>query len=134
MTEVFTSFEEGLADDVTSLSHQIEIESEDSPEGLDLVGVAEVQEVGDDDVSDSLDVDPSSGIIYGEELIVSSEDVPQSEEIVGSETLGSVYDSIPVPASSSPSRCLFHQHFTCNFSYKSVLTSFSPITVWICNL
>jgi len=105
VTEVFTSFEEGLADDVTSLSHQIEIESEDSPEGLDLVGVAEVQEVGDDDVSDSLDVDPSSGIIYGEELIVSSEDVPQSEEIVGSETLGSVYDSIPVPASSSPSRC-----------------------------
>jgi hypothetical protein len=97
VTEVFTSFEEGLPGcDVTSLA-QIEIESDDSPEGLDL-GVASVQDVGDD-----LDVDHGSGIIYGEELIVSSEDVPQSEEIVGSESLGCVYDSIPVP-SSSPSR------------------------------
>ena len=98
VTEVFTSFEEGLPGcDVTSLA-QIEIESDDSPEGLGL-GVASVQEV----TVDPLDDDPSSGIMYGEELIVSSEDVPQSEEIVGSEALGSVYDSIPVP-SSSPSR------------------------------
>ncbi len=98
MTEVFTSFEEGLPGcDVTSLT-QIEIESDDSPGGLGL-GVSNVQEVADD----ALDVDHGSGIIYGEEMIVSSEDVPQSEEIVGSESLGSVYDSIPVP-SSSPSR------------------------------
>ena len=98
VTEVFTSFEEGLPGcDVTSLA-QIEIDSDTSPEGLDL-GVASVQEVADD----ALDVDHSSGIIYGEEMIVSSEDVPQSEEIVGSESLASVYDSVPVP-SSSPSR------------------------------
>ena len=101
VTEVFTSFEEGLPGcDVPALT-QIEIESDHSTEGLGL-GVASVQEVGvGDDVSDPLDDDPVSGIIYGEEMIVSSEDV--KEEIVGSETLHSVYDSIAVP-SSSPSR------------------------------
>lgn len=35
-------------------------------------------------------------IIYGEELIVTTEDVPQSEEIVGGVD-DSIYDSIPVP-------------------------------------
>lgn len=89
VSEVFTSFEEGLSD-VTELA-QIRIESEDSPEGLDLGSVEEVGE------------GLESGIIYGEELIVSS-DVPQSEEIVGSDTLGSVYDSLSVPHSGSPSR------------------------------
>jgi hypothetical protein len=96
VNDVFTSFEDGLPGcDVSSLA-QIGIDSDDSPEGLDL-GVASVQEVAEDPL------DHGSSLIYGEELIVSSEDVPQSEEIVGSESLGSVYDSIPVP-SSSPSR------------------------------
>ena len=41
-------------------------------------------------------------IIYGDELIVSSEDVPQSEEIVGSDSdpyVGALY--VPVPSSNS---------------------------------
>merc|ERR1712158_211809 len=39
-------------------------------------------------------------IIYGDELIVTSEDVPQSEEIVGndSDPYVGIYDSVPVPA------------------------------------
>merc|ERR1711868_182019 len=40
-------------------------------------------------------------IIYGDELIVSSEDVPQSEEIVGSDADPYVGLYVPVPASNS---------------------------------
>merc|ERR1719270_2655104 len=40
-------------------------------------------------------------IIYGDELIVSSEDVPQSEEIVGSDSDPYVGLYVPVPASNS---------------------------------
>jgi len=44
-----------------------------------------------------------SQVIYGDELIVTSEDVPQSEEIVGGavsdDPLVGIYDSVPVPTS-----------------------------------
>ena len=40
-------------------------------------------------------------IIYGDELIVSSEDVPQSEEIVGSDSDPYVGLYVPVPSSNS---------------------------------
>ena len=42
-------------------------------------------------------------IIYGDELIVTSEDVPQSEEIVGndSDPYVGIYDSVPVPVPNS---------------------------------
>ena len=48
-------------------------------------------------------------IIYGDQLIVTSEDVPQSEEIVGGgcvvseDPLAGLYDSVPVPAALQPS-------------------------------
>jgi hypothetical protein len=83
-------------EDMTALA-EIEIDSNESSSGLDLC-VGAVQEV-----SDSLSVDPGASI-YGEEMIVNSEDVPQSEEIIGADALGSVYDTIPVPSSVSPPR------------------------------
>ena len=62
--------------------------------GLDMP-VECVQEV----VTDSTFPMCDSQIIYGDELIVSSEDVPQSEEIVGNvdDHLVGLYDGVPVP-------------------------------------
>ena len=60
-------------------------------------------------------LDDPSRLIYGEELIaVSSEDVPQSEEIIGAgsrpDDLHDTYDSIPVSVPSAASSFNFSNH------------------------
>lgn len=92
VSEVFTSFEDGLNG------------GEDDPRTLAAIEIGEGDE--DEDVvvkphHPLVDPEDPVRIMYGEELIVTSEDVPQSEEIVGGsvtdDPLSAVYDTVPVP-------------------------------------
>ena len=77
---------------VESDMHHIEIHSEQLEMPVECV-----QEVVTDSGLHLVD----SQVIYGDELIVTSEDVPQSEEIVGGavndDPIVGLYDSVPVP-------------------------------------
>merc|ERR1711923_678030 len=86
VTEVFGYSEEIVGDDMIGISNDT----------LDMP-VECVQEV----VTDSNFHLGDHQIIYGDELIVTSEDVPQSEEIVGSDSDPYVGLYVPVPASNS---------------------------------
>merc|ERR1712242_490807 len=86
VTEVLGYSEEIVSDDMIEINN----------DSLDMP-VECVQEV----VTDSNFHFGDHQIIYGDELIVSSEDVPQSEEIVGSDSDPYVGLYVPVPASNS---------------------------------
>ena len=86
VTEVLGYSEEIVSDDMIEINNDT----------LDMP-VECVQEV----VTDSNFHFGDHQIIYGDELIVSSEDVPQSEEIVGSDSDPYVGLYVPVPASNS---------------------------------
>jgi len=86
VTEVLGYSEEIVSDDMIEINNDT----------LDMP-VECVQEV----VTDSNFHFGDHQIIYGDELIVSSEDVPQSEEIVGSDADPYVGLYVPVPASNS---------------------------------
>lgn len=88
VTEVLGYSEEIVGDDMIEINNDT----------LDMP-VECVQEV----VTDSNFHFGDHQIIYGDELIVTSEDVPQSEEIVDndSDPYVGLYESVPVPASTS---------------------------------
>merc|ERR1711923_415883 len=88
VTEVLGYSEEIVGDDMIGISN----------DSLDMP-VECVQEV----VTDSNFHLGDHQIIYGDELIVTSEDVPGSEEIVGndSDPYVGIYDSVPVPVPNS---------------------------------
>ena len=88
VTEVLGYSEEIVSDDMIEISNDT----------LDMP-VECVQEV----VTDSNFHFGDHQIIYGDELIVTSEDVPQSEEIVGSDTdpYVGLYESVPIPVPTS---------------------------------
>jgi len=88
VTEVLGYSEEIVSDDMIEISNDT----------LDMP-VECVQEV----VTDSNFHLGDHQIIYGDELIVTSEDVPQSEEIVGSDTdpYVGLYESVPIPVPTS---------------------------------
>merc|ERR1711983_213767 len=88
VTEVLGYSEEIVSDDMIEINNDT----------LDMP-VEGVQEV----VTDSNFHFGDHQIIYGDELIVTSEDVPQSEEIVGndSDPYVGINDTVPVPAPNS---------------------------------
>merc|ERR1711878_134603 len=115
VTEVLGYSEEIVSDDMIEINNDT----------LDMP-VECVQEV----VTDSNFHFGDHQIIYGDELIVSSEDVPQSEEIVGSDADPYVGLYVPVPASNSDVKIRHHGSWQQKqVSIKTLEGEFS-VTMW----